>query len=162
MGFFTKPADVGRATPDLAPLSNERITATLDRCGWRYSIDSDGDVGGIWDGHMFYFLRFGKDKEILQVRGRWTRGVDPAERGRLLELVNDWNDGKVWPKAYVHVNDKGQAHVFAELGVDYEDGLSDAQLERHLRCAIATSLQLFEHLDEQYPEAAAAAKAAQA
>jgi hypothetical protein len=50
------------------------------------------------------------------------------------------------------------AIVLASLGVDYSHGLTDAQLDEHLRCAIATSIEAFAWLDEFYPEQAAAAR----
>lgn len=49
--------------------------------------------------------------------------------------------------------------VYAEHAVDYEHGVTDAQLDLHLQCAISTSLALFESLDEQYPQEAAVARA---
>jgi len=49
--------------------------------------------------------------------------------------------------------------VYAEHTVDYEHGLSDAQVDQHLACGLSTGLQLFEHLDERYPAEAAAAQA---
>lgn len=156
MGFFTKPTDIPGA--DLAPLSHERLTATLEARDMRYGVDDDGDVGGYWDGHLFYFFRLGENREYLQVRGRWNRPVPVTELDRVTRLVNDWNAERLWPKGYVRVEDD-QLGVYAEHTVDYEHGLSDEQLDLHLACGISTGLQLFEALDQAYPEIAAAARA---
>lgn len=156
MGFFTKPTDIPDAA--LAPLSHERLTATLEAREMRYGVDDDGDVGGYWDGHLFYFFRLGEHREYLQTRGRWNRPLPVTELDRVTRLVNDWNAERLWPKGYVRV-EEDQLGVYAEHTVDYEHGLTDEQLDLHLACGISTGLQLFAHLDEAYPELAAAARA---
>lgn len=162
MGFFTKDTSV--PTPSspgtLAPLSRDRITAALDGRDMRYGIDDDGDVGGYWDGHLFYFFIMGQNDEYLQVRGRWNRQVDVAELPAVLAIVNEWNASHLWPKGYVRAEDE-VVGVYAEHTVDYEHGVADAQVDLQLACGISTALQLFEHLDEAYPAQAAAAKAEQ-
>jgi len=158
MGFFTK--DATGPQPALAPLSRERVTACLDARGLNYGIDDDGDVGGVWDGHLFYFFVLGQQNEYLQVRGRWNRVLGTEHLDAATRAVNEWNADRLWPKGYVRVEDDVLG-VYAEHTVDYEHGVSDAQVDQHLACAIATSLQLFEFLDEKYPEQAAEAKALQ-
>ena len=123
-------------------------------------MDDDGDIGGYWDGHVFYFLVLGQNGEYLQARGRWNRKVGSDQLDALNRLVNEWNATRLWPKGYVRDED-GEVGVYAEHTVDYEHGVTDQQIDLQLACSIATGLQLFEHLDEQYPEQAAAAKAEQ-
>jgi hypothetical protein len=72
--------------------------------------------------------------------------------------VNAWNADKLWPKGYVRVEDDVLG-IYAEHTVDYEHGVTDEQIDLHLACGISTALQLFEHIDEAYPEQAAVAKA---
>lgn len=158
MGFFTKDGSVP-APQALAPLGRERITAALDARGMEYGIDDDGDVGGYWDGHLFYFFLMGQTGQYLQVRGRWNRQVGVDQLGPLLELVNEWNASHLWPKGYVRAEDD-VVGVYAEHTVDYEHGVADEQVDLQLACGIATALQLFGHLDEQYPAEAATATAA--
>lgn len=153
MGFFNKPD----ALPDqpgaaLAPLSHERITGVLDARGYNYGIDDDGDIGGIWDDHVFYFLRIGQEQEYLQVRGRWSRPLSASHYTAVLELANQWNTDKVFPKTYVRVED-GELGVYAEHSVDYEKGVADEQIDQHLACGVSTALSFFGLLDERYPEA---------
>ncbi|GMA30667.1 YbjN domain-containing protein [Litorihabitans aurantiacus] len=157
MGFFTKPQDAASAG-GLAPLTTDRIKATLDARGSQYGVDDDGDVGGYWDGHLFYFFLLGQSSEYLQVRGRWNRRVGIDQLDAVTRLVNTWNADKLWPKVYVRAEDD-LVGVYAEHTVDYEHGVSDEQLDLHLACAIATSGQAFDQLDESYPSEAAAARA---
>ncbi|GEA85802.1 MAG: YbjN domain-containing protein [Cellulomonas sp.] len=159
MGFFTK--DTSAPEPSvLEPLSRDRVAACLDARGLNYGVDDDGDIGGYWDGHVFYFLVLGQNGEYLQARGRWNRKVGSDQLDALNRLVNEWNATRLWPKGYVRDED-GEVGVYAEHTVDYEHGVTDQQIDLQLACSIATGLQLFEHLDEQYPEQAAAAKAEQ-
>lgn len=158
MGFFTKPDADG--SPGAEALSHQRIVDALDARDMRYGVDDDGDIGGYWDGHLFYFFRMGGAQEYLQVRGRWNRKVGVDQFDRVVHLVNIWNQEKLWPKAYVRHEDQ-LVGVYAEHTVDYEHGVTDQQIDLHLACGITTALRLFEHLDEQFPAEAAAAKAEQ-
>jgi len=142
----------------LPPPARDRITATLDARGMRYGIDDDGDVGGYWDGHLFYFFLLGEDDGYLQVRGRWNREIGVDQLPAVLAAVNEWNVSHLWPKGCVAVEDD-LLGVYAEHTVDYTHGVSDAQLDLHLGCGISSALQLFADLDERYPAAAAAARA---
>ena len=157
MGFFTKPDAAGSAGAAQA-LSHERIISVLDSREMRYGVDDDGDIGGYWDGHLFYFFRMGGSQEYLQTRGRWNRKVGVDQFERVVDLVNAWNSEKLWPKGYVRAED-GVVGVYAEHTVDYEHGVTDEQLDLHLACGITTALSLFEHLDEHFPDEAAVAKA---
>ncbi len=164
MGFFTKP-DAAPTASAPQPLTHQRVTDCMDARGLHYGVDDEGDIGGYWDGHLFYFLRMGQSEEYLQVRGRWNRVVAGDQLARVMALVNQWNADRLWPKGYVRPEGgDGQPEVvgvYAEHTVDYEHGLTDEQLDQHLACGISTALQLFEHLDEAYPAEAATAKAAQ-
>ncbi|MBK7274508.1 MAG: YbjN domain-containing protein, partial [Actinomycetales bacterium] len=62
-------------------------------------------------------------------------------------------------KVYARINDEGQLRVISEHTLDYEHGLTDEQLNLHVNTGIATSCQLWERLNEAFPEAAAAAAA---
>lgn len=158
MGFFNKPTATPASAGALPPLSAERITACLDARDTRYGVDDDGDIGGYWDGHLFFFFRVGEGRDYLQVRGRWNRKVGVDQLATVSALANDWNADRLWPKVYVRVEDEVLG-VYAEHTVDYTHGLTDEQLDDHLVCGITTALMVFENLDEAFPEQAAAAKA---
>lgn len=165
MGLFSRSEPTPEpATPSaapvagLAPLTRDRIARALEARGYTYGIDADGDIGGRWDDHVFYFLRIGPQREVLQVRGRWNRSVPPSELAAVLELVNSWNTDTIFPKVYVRVEGE-ELGVYGELGVDYEHGVSDQQIDLHLGCGVSLTLSFFERLDERYPEAVEAAHA---
>lgn len=157
-GFFNKSVNPG--TPPVAPLAQERLTAVLDADGMGYGIDDDGDLGGYWDGHLFYFFLMGEHKEILQIRGRWNRDIPADAYEDMLETANRVHVERMFPRIAVLREEDGTLGVYTQHSVDYEHGVTDEQLRLHTATAIGTSLRFFELLDEQYPEAAAKAKEA--
>lgn len=140
-----------------APLSTERLQAWFTRHGYTWFVDSDGDVGGIWRGRIFYFFLFGERQEILQVRASWNRELAIERLTEVLEICNGWNAERLWPKAYVRVRDDGMVHVTCEVATDLEDGATDDQLGQLLHCGLASATAFFDALDELYPDPAAAA-----
>lgn len=158
-GFFTKP--LTPETPAQPPaLSQDRIKAVLDADNLNYGIDSDGDLGGWWDGHLFYFFLMGEQNEILTVRARWNREVPQENWTQMLEFMNQQHTERLFPRIAMLRDDNGTINVFAQHCVDYEHGVTDAQLHLHFQTAISSTLRFFELLDEQYPDAVAAANAA--
>jgi hypothetical protein len=153
-----QPAPASDAGAELGPLTHERVVRVLEARGYAYGVDSDGDVGGRWDDHVFYFLRIGRDREVLQVRGRWNRSVPASELPGVLEEVNLWNTDTIFPKVYVRV-EGDELGVYGELAVDYEHGVTDEQIDLHLGCGVSLTLSFFERLDERYPDAVDQAKA---
>lgn len=153
MSYFTKPDDAVQARN--APLSRDRVEAFLAGRGWNYGIDDDGDLGGGWDGNVFYFFVQGARREILQVRGRWHRTLPAEEHVGLVMLANEINQDKVWPKVYARVEGERVA-VYTEVSTDLEHGVADDQLGQLVECGLYTGLQLFEQLDERFPDPDAA------
>lgn len=152
MGLFPKPS-VAPANP---PLTRDRVEAFLRSKGWHYFVDSDGDVGGTWDGRQFYFFLLGEKREILQVRGRWNRTLPIQAETQVALFANEHNRDKVWPKAYCRVEDDRLA-VYTEVSTDLEHGVADDQLGQLLICGLYTGLQFFTALDERFPDGAAQA-----
>ncbi|MBD7950187.1 YbjN domain-containing protein [Oerskovia sp. NPDC056781] len=148
MSYFTKPGSTDR-TPN-APLSRDRVEAFLAGKGWNYGIDDDGDLGGGWDGNVFYFFVQGSKQEILQVRGRWHRTLPAEEHVGLVMLANDFNQRKVWPKVFCRVEGERVA-IYTEVATDLEFGVADDQLGQLVECGLYSGLQFFEQLDEQFP-----------
>lgn len=164
MSYFSKDdadgATTGAGTGGpavLVPLSHESIVAVLDANELAYGIDDEGDIGGRWGSHLFFFLRLGAQREVFQVRGRWNRSIGVDQLGRVVGMVNEWNADKIWPKAYVRAED-GELGIYAETSTDLEYGATKEQLDQLLSCGIGTGLQLFEWFDEAYPEAVAHAE----
>lgn len=142
----------GAGGPAPAPLTRERIVDWLTGAGFSYFVDSDGDVGGLWHGWLFYFLALGDHGEVLQVRGQWHRVLTIERLEEILEVCNEWNAERIWPKAYVRVRDDGAVVVCADVTVDVEHGATDDQLDQLLQCGLTTGSMFFEHLDERYPD----------
>ena len=147
---------LGDDLPDLGvtPVTRARVIEWITDYGYSYFIDSDGDVGGLWHSRLFYFLLFGAQTEILQVRGQWNREITIERVEEVLDFCNDWNTDRIWPKAYFRVRDNGMIQVYAEVSVDLEHGATDEQLDRLLSCGLSTSAMLFDTLDAQYPDPA--------
>jgi len=156
MGFFTKPGDGAGAA--LEPLSKARIQAALEAKGWTYKVDADGDIGGGWEDGYFYFFQTGKQSEILLVRGTWYPSLDKDDFDKALAVANKWNLDKLWPKVYARITDEGDVRFHGEHIVDYEHGVTDDQLLQHLITVVSAGCEFFEHLNQEFPEAAAAAK----
>jgi hypothetical protein len=148
MGIFD---NLGGGSPQALPqLTRERVEGALRARDWKFSVDSDGDVWGIWDGNRFYFFITGRQKEILQIQSRWDRPLGVENRGEVLLAINEWHQTRLWPKGYIHVDDQGKVWVHGEHVVDWEHGVTDKQLELTINCAISTSLQLFEFMSERF------------
>ncbi|MCC2335233.1 YbjN domain-containing protein [Cellulomonas wangsupingiae] len=138
-------------------VSPARIASWMSENQFSYFIDNDGDLGGLWRGRLFYFFLFGEQAEILQVRGQWHRELAIERLEEVLDLCNEWNAERIWPKAYARVRDNGRVHVVAEVATDLEHGATDAQLSQILFCGLSTGSMLFDALDERYPDPAGAA-----
>ncbi|MHA3947389.1 type III secretion system chaperone family protein [Cellulomonas bogoriensis] len=148
-----QPAPVG---PDPArlvphPLDAARVREYLTGQGYSVAVDEDGDLTGTWDGDRFWFMLLGEKKEILQVRGRWQRTLPPGRRAAALLAVNDWNRERIWPKVYLRDEEDGTA-LYAEVSVDLEHGVSDAQLAQLVACGLGTGVQFFSALGGLVPE----------
>jgi hypothetical protein len=152
MAYFSTPNEVSAMPGYPAPISNERIAAVLTGQNWTYETDEDGDLCGGWDGHMFYFLRMGANKEIFMVRGRWEARLPLGMGSQLLPVLNEWHLTHFFPKAVVvDFPDDGNSRVFTEVTVDCEHGISDEQLLLHINAGINSALGLFEELEKRFP-----------
>ncbi|MDR0849811.1 MAG: YbjN domain-containing protein [Propionibacteriaceae bacterium] len=149
MGYFTKPDGTPRT--DLAPLSTGRVTACLDSHNWHYEVADSGDVGGWWDGYWFLFSFRGKGKEIFFAHAIWNRDLPETEFTKVVLAANQWNCEHLWPMLSVRQREEEIA-VMADLSVDYSFGLTDEQLDLHVRCAIDTMVSAFQWLDERFPK----------
>ena len=139
------------------PVTTERIAQWFVRNDFSYFVDSDGDLGGLWRGRLFYFFLFGEESEILQVRGQWNREVAIERLEEVLDACNEWNADRIWPKAYVRVRDNGMVHVITEVATDLEHGVTDDQLNQLLFCGLSTGSMFFDAIDELYPDPAGVA-----
>ena len=128
------PADPAVPTP----LTRERVIALFKKRDWRYFIDSEGDLGGIWDDATFYFFFHGEMKEIFWIHAQYPGTVDAGRLGVVRDVLEDSHRRRPWPMAHYRIDDGGDIRVYAENAVDYEHGVTDDQLDLHLSCAIST------------------------
>ncbi len=131
------------------PITQERLGLLFDTEGWAWRIDGDGDLCGLWEGHLFCFRFLGNSSEVLSIVA-FMKQLVPAEYGEdLRDFLQAWHGEFLWPKSYVADQVEG-GRVVAEVNGDYEYGATDAQLVQQVMCALATTLQLFRALAERY------------
>jgi hypothetical protein len=156
--LLAKELGVAESSNDLpTEVSPARIASWMTDNAFSYFVDNDGDLGGLWRGRLFYFFLFGEDSEILQIRGQWHREVAIERLEEVLDICNEWNADRIWPKAYLRVRDNGRIHVVSEVATDLEHGATDAQLSQMLFCGLSTGSMFFDALDERYPDPAGVA-----
>ncbi|MDO5097444.1 MAG: YbjN domain-containing protein [Corynebacterium sp.] len=134
------------------PFTIDRVADYLRAQDYNFTTDEDGDIFTGFDENNFVLVATGKMREIYVVRATWKVTAPIDARGKLVEICNDWNREKLWPKAYVTVDDEGMVRVHAETNTDLEHGVGDRQLAQLTDCGIATALQLFNRLDEEFPD----------
>jgi len=142
VGLFSSartPAD------EVRPITRERLARLLDTQGWRYQIDDEGDLGGVWNGNSFYFLLLGQDRELLQILGYLHPRIPAEDRDALRVFIEDWHRDHFWPKCYfLDDPDDDTLRLATAVTIDYEQGATDAQLMQHVLCGLGTAGQVFD------------------
>lgn len=134
------------------PLDHDRVAQAIRRRGDRVAVDEDGDLMGLWNTRLFWFLVSPGERSVLQVRGHWNREMSIERLDEALEVCNTWNEDRFWPKCYARVRDNGSVLVCTELTTSLEGGMSDAQLDLVIACGLATSHLFFDDLDARFPD----------
>ncbi|MFD0520516.1 YbjN domain-containing protein [Paractinoplanes durhamensis] len=129
-------------------LTQEMIKSVLDARSFSYMIDADDDVVGNFQGNLVYFFQIGDHREMLQVRAMVQHIFGMEDVTRLYEFCNAWNHDRLWPKAYVHIQDDGTVNVIGEVLADWEKGVTVEQLDQVMLCGIATGCQLADAVAE--------------
>ena len=145
MGYFES---VQSAAQLLKPLTDERMLQALDRLEVDYELGDDGAAVFHFErGYFYYTLSSNASRNLLSVRGSY-RGTFPLEAlPALNEFTNAWNQQNLFPKVFPYrVEEEGQGFVVlpVELSMVYAGGVTDAQIDEHLRVALQTSLEYFE------------------
>lgn len=145
MGYFES---VQSAAQLLKPLTDERMLQALDRLEVDYELGDDGTAVFHFErGYFYYTLSSNASRDLLSVRGSY-RGTFPLEAlPALNEFTNAWNQQNLFPKVFPYrVEEEGQGFVVlpVELSMVYAGGVTDTQLDEHLRAALQTSLEYFE------------------
>lgn len=133
-------------------VTRARIADSLRRKGYRFLVDENGDLCGLWAYRFFsfYIVR----GQVLQVRGRWSRQASIERLWEILAFTDAWNRQRPHPKCYVRVHDDGRVHVLTEVSIPVTAGLSDEQIDHHLAVGLATGGLVFDELDGLYPDPA--------
>lgn len=134
---------------EIAPLSQDRVKAVLDSRKWHWFVDNEGDLGGIWDSNTFFFILLGEGPTILRVQGTLNRRLSLDHLDAVREFILEWHREKLWPKASHHITDDGDLRIEIDHCVDWEHGVSDAQLLQQIECTLGTAHQFFEALLER-------------
>ncbi|MDR2620266.1 MAG: YbjN domain-containing protein [Propionibacteriaceae bacterium] len=154
MGFFEKPTGAPLLPGRPEPISKERIRRALDSQDYNYGADEDGDIWGGWDNNTFWFVLLGKAQEILVIRGRWDKRLDPQQRAEVLPVLDDWSRQHIFPKPLtVTFAEDNDLRVFGEVAIDCENGITDEQLLLHIEAGIRTCLDMFAEISKQFPNA---------
>ncbi|AVT30681.1 MULTISPECIES: YbjN domain-containing protein [unclassified Plantactinospora] len=141
--FVDASARPGGGRPErLRPLTDELLGSVLGGRGYTCYTDPDGDLVGSWDGNLVYFLRLGEAGEILQIRTMAASRFSVDDVPTLYAFCNAWNRDRLWPKAFVQVNDDGSVRVCGEVVTDLERGVTVRQLDQLLGCGISTGRQM--------------------
>lgn len=131
------------AAPTLPLLSRDRVAAILEKHGWSFDTDEDGDLFATWEEIPFWFNSHGEQNEIFQVQCQYPWTVDPDQLLNLQSVLDDWNSDETWPRVYFDTHPRtGKLGVFGDVVVDYQVGVTDDQLELHLQCAVDASMKL--------------------
>jgi hypothetical protein len=130
-------------------LSPGLIQDLLASDGIKFFIDNDGDIGTLWDSCYIYFFLHGQAAEILQVRAYLTKQFDIAAKPALLQLLDEWNRTKMFPKAYSSTDDLGRVTISAEHTFDFEPGVAEDLLRFTLTGWISTLLRFAEWMEKR-------------
>ena len=81
----------------VAPLSQQRLRAALDRHDWHYRIDDEGDITGRWDDDIITFLLRGDNGEVLNVLGYMHEDLPMGRLDEVRYALEEWHRGHLWP-----------------------------------------------------------------
>lgn len=128
-------------------ISQERLIEIFTKNEWKYFIDSDGDLGGMWESNQFFFFIAGEKKDALVVQGRWHDSIGFEQMRDLQNLIDEWNATKLWPKCYSRTDDDGRITVLTEVAQTWRFGATEDQLQQQIMCALSTSVDFFKHIE---------------
>lgn len=145
--------DVPQSDPVLeqnpTPITQDRVKKIFDSQGWRWFVDNEGDLGGMWNLHTFYFRFLSPEKDVFQVYGVLNREISIDRLEEVRAFLMDWHLRKFWPKCEYRITDDGQIRVQAENSVHWEYGATDAQILQQINCGIATTTDFFDKMIER-------------
>ncbi|MCL1906348.1 MAG: YbjN domain-containing protein [Propionibacteriaceae bacterium] len=148
MGYFTR---AGSEPTYLAPLTLSRIATCLDAHSWHYSLNDDGSITGWWDSYFFLFACQGEDNNVFYAHALGNRILPKKELASAIHHANEWNSGHLWPTVTARQREDSTV-VLTVYAVEYSHGISDEQLDLHIRRSISTMADALESIDNEYPD----------
>lgn len=141
----------GHEAFDVPAISRRRVEEALDGLGYAYAEDEAhaDQLRARFDDYRFTFLLAGADHAVLQIRGRWSRGVDVGHKPEMVRMCNEWNRSRIWPKVYVRREGDGMLGVYGEVAADFGAGALDAQIDSALRCGLSSVIAFFRSIEER-------------
>lgn len=124
-------------------LSSRRLAYQRDQDeDYRVSFEFDDELGCALD---MWFLLGGRDRQILAVRAVGQRPITRAEFASVLELCNEWNSDRRWPKAYLYRRspDEAEGAIYLEENIDLAPGIHQELLDDWLDTVRSASVQFW-------------------
>ena len=134
--FSRKSRSPARVRP-----TRELVQEILHDLDIRYFVDDEGDLGCMWERCRIYFFFQGPQREVLQARAYLDQRFDIDFKPLLLDLTDDWNRTKPFPKAFTTVGDDGRVGLCAEHTFDFEVPVERAVLVYMVRWWLSSLLK---------------------
>src|SRR5579875_2761784 len=135
------------------------IQAFLNSVGLRYLVDNDGDymVQFSYDSQVdcelaFWFLIGGSKRDIYTVMAASSKRIPRSEWGRALQLCNDWNRERRWPKSYLVVKDPRSdlsGEIRLEEQIDLGKGIHQELFDDFSMTVIVTANEFWKWAKQQ-------------
>ncbi|MCL1923449.1 MAG: YbjN domain-containing protein [Propionibacteriaceae bacterium] len=148
MGYFTRPEG---EPAYLAPLTTSRIASCLDAHSWHYSVNEDESITGWWDSFFFLFACQGEENNVFYAHAVNNRTLPQTELPSAIRHANDWNSQHLWPMVTAREREDSTV-VLSVYAIECSHGISDEQLDLHIRRSISTMVDALMEIDKQYPD----------
>ena len=138
---------------DVIKFEQSMIEAYLRQKEWNYLTDrkgnfqmnfsSDAETGYAW---TVFFSAVGERMDIYQVYVRANHDFPKAQWPEILELCNDWNRKRFYPKAYLNIRDSETdptGTVVLEHAIDLEKGVHQELLNDFTACAYSGAISFW-------------------
>ena len=129
----------------MEPLSLRRVVDLLSDMGFDYSVAADSVMVRTEDGIVVLAVE-GPDNSLLAMSAVWLTNPDFSQRGRILELCNQWNATKTWPQTFVTRDQDGTVTVHTKMMVSARFALTRGQLWDAMHIMIQSTEDFFDAL----------------
>lgn len=140
---------------DPTPITLGRVEAAVRAAGWKCAVDDDGGelaVTLIIDGNRFW-LSIVNDDAFVHLRANWRGYLPPRRRVEALEVCNDYQCRFLVPRVMAREYADGDVCFRVEHNIHTAKGIHDDQLFREVERGIRWSLDVFEFLENEIPDA---------